>query len=207
MFLGEVSWRLWLLRSPIPLGWAGKIASCTLALGFQWQCSSRWFHHPVVGTKLPVQGWEMLGELEKRRKKNYIHKYPCTWHVWGTALQLTVHRRIKRLRSHSWRWLWSLWSQFQHSYAPVLCSILCLCWGDYQDGGHLDRWGRCEVGEGVVVHFSLPSVPLKCEVLNRSNVLDITEQLVFLPFNHGPRVVNRPDGDAIGCFCEKMTQT
>lgn len=192
--------------NPTWMGWE----DCQLYMGTGFPVAVQFKVISSPGSRYKTSGSGLKnvgGTWENENKKNYTLKHLCTWYVWRTAFKLTVHRRIKRLRSHSWRWLWSLWSQFQHSYAPVLCSVLCPCWGDYQDGGHLDRWGRCEVGEGVVVHFSLPSVPPKCEVLNRSNVLDITEQLVFLPFHHGPRVVNRPDGDAIGCFCEKMTQT
>lgn len=70
-------------------------------------------------------------------------------------------------------------------------------WRDHEDGGHLDGRGGCELGEGAVVNLRLALVPPQGEVLHRSDVLNLTEQLVLLPLHHGAGVVHRPDGDAI----------
>lgn len=61
----------------------------------------------------------------------------------------------------------------------------------------MDRRGRREIGEGVVVNLGLALVPPEGEVLDRSNVLNLTEQLVLFALQHGPVVVHRPDGDAV----------
>lgn len=57
----------------------------------------------------------------------------------------------------------------------------------------------------MVINLSLPSVPPQSEVLNGSNVLNLTEQLVFFSFHHGTSVVHRPDGDAIWGFYMSYT--
>lgn len=117
------------------------------------------------------------------------------------APRLTVNRGIERLRSQSGRWLWALWSKLQLCDTPVLRSILGSRWRDDKNRGHLNGGGRRKVSEGVVINLALASVPPYAEVLNRSNILHLTQQLVLFSFHHGTRVVHGPDRDAIRCFC------
>lgn len=150
----------------------------------------------------------MLGELEKRSHRLDVpslfkHTRACfkIWIAsWLEHSWLTVHRGIKRLRGHSGRWLWSLWSELQLCYTPVLYSIVSFGWRDKEDRRYLDRRGRCKIREGVVINLSLPSVPPQGEILNGSDILNLTEQLVLFSFCHGASVVHRPDGDAVWGF-------
>lgn len=127
------------LSSPPWMGW--EDCQLYMGAGFPVAVQFKVISSPGCRYKTSGSGLRNVGGTckdEGRKKRHYTHKHLCTRHVWQAALQLTVHGRVERLRSHSWRRLWSLWSQFQHSYAPVLGSILRLGGGDHQDGGHLD---------------------------------------------------------------------
>lgn len=54
----------------------------------------------------------------------------------------------------------------------------------------------------MVINLRLPSVPPQGEILNRSNILNLAEQLVLFPRHHGAGVVCLSDGDAVWSFVE-----
>ena len=93
-----------------------------------------------------------------------------------------------------------LWSEVQLSHAPVLGSVVRSGRSYQENGGDLHRRGLCEFSEGTVIHLRLVPVPPQHQVLDRSDVLHLAEELVLYAFLHGASVVHQADGDAVGGF-------